>query len=110
MRPRLGLGAHTRAPKRPGPRGRVTRGLIRGGDAAAGHRGRATAAQKLLFGHSTHGDLLPYLAGHFDTTTGPKVAAASYTAIAHAIAVASPHILFLTDNVKGASPRPAPRA
>jgi hypothetical protein len=28
------------------------------------------AAQKLLFGYSVKGDLLPYFSGHFDTTIG----------------------------------------
>jgi methylthioribulose 1-phosphate dehydratase / enolase-phosphatase E1 len=30
-------------------------------------------AQKNLFGHTTAGDLRPYLSGFFDTTSGPKV-------------------------------------
>jgi methylthioribulose 1-phosphate dehydratase/enolase-phosphatase E1 len=30
-------------------------------------------AQKDLFGHTTAGDLRPYLCGYFDTTSGPKV-------------------------------------
>lgn len=58
-------------------------------------------AQKLLFGYSTKGDLLPYLSGHFDTTIGPKVEASSYTAIAQAIGKPEHEILFVTDNVKG---------
>jgi enolase-phosphatase E1 len=39
-------------------------------------------AQKLLFGHSDHGDLTPFLSGFFDTTTGPKGDSASYLRIA----------------------------
>ena len=30
-------------------------------------------AQKNLFGHTTVGDLRPYLSAFFDTTSGPKV-------------------------------------
>jgi len=54
-------------------------------------------AQKLLFGNTTAGNLLPQLSGHFDTTTGPKVDASSYTKIADAIGVSAKDILFLTD-------------
>lgn len=32
-------------------------------------------AQKDLFGHTTAGDLRPYLCGFFDTRSGPKVTA-----------------------------------
>ena len=32
-------------------------------------------AQKNLFGHTTAGDLRPYLCGFFDTVVGPKVSA-----------------------------------
>ena len=38
-------------------------------------------AQQLLFRYSNHGDLTPYLAHYFDTTTGPKREPASYRAI-----------------------------
>ncbi|MFT7578478.1 MAG: enolase-phosphatase E1 [Myxococcota bacterium] len=57
------------------------------------------AAQKLLFGHSLVGDLLGLLKGHFDTTTGPKKKAASYRAIAEAIAVTPSQTLFATDSL-----------
>ena len=56
-------------------------------------------AQKLLFGHSDQGDLLPFFEGFHDTTTGPKGAAASYTAIAAAFALPPGEILFLSDVV-----------
>jgi len=55
------------------------------------------AAQKLLFGGSTQGDLRPLLSGYFDTTTGPKREAASYAAIAKAIEVQAEDLLFVTD-------------
>ena len=54
-------------------------------------------AQRLLFAHSVAGDLTPHLAHHFDTTTGPKRAPASYTAIAQALALPPPSILFVSD-------------
>lgn len=56
------------------------------------------AAQKLIFGYSEAGDLLPLIAGHFDTTTGDKKVAGSYTAIAQAIGKPPGRILFGTDN------------
>jgi enolase-phosphatase E1 len=58
----------------------------------------SVAAQRLLFGHTTHGDLTPLFSGHFDTTTGPKLEASSYRAIARAIDVAPEGILFLSDH------------
>jgi enolase-phosphatase E1 len=56
------------------------------------------AAQKLIFGHSDHGDLRDRLSGYFDTTTGPKKEAASYLAIAEAIAQPPARCIFATDN------------
>ncbi|EDQ87967.1 uncharacterized protein MONBRDRAFT_26645 [Monosiga brevicollis MX1] len=58
------------------------------------------AAQKLLFGHSEAGDLQPYLSGYFDTTTGPKRDAASYSDIAAAIGVTPQSIIFLSDRIE----------
>ena len=54
-------------------------------------------AQQLFFRHTAEGDLGRYLAGHYDTTTGPKRAAASYAAIAKASGVAPGEILYLSD-------------
>jgi enolase-phosphatase E1 len=54
-------------------------------------------AQKLLFGHTRHGDLTPLIAGYFDTTTGPKKDAATYGRIAAAIGSAPAGILFVSD-------------
>ena len=54
-------------------------------------------AQKLLFGHSTSGDLTRYLTGYFDTGVGPKHDAGSYAGIARALEVPAPRILFLSD-------------
>jgi enolase-phosphatase E1 len=69
---------------------------------AAGYRlhvfsSGSVEAQKLIFGHSDQGDLTPLFSGWFDTTTGPKREAASYTRIAEAIGEAPDTILFLSD-------------
>ncbi len=58
----------------------------------------SVAAQKLLFGHSTAGNLLPYLAGHYDTTSGGKLEAESYRRIAAAVGEAPGSITFLSDH------------
>jgi enolase-phosphatase E1 len=54
-------------------------------------------AQRLIFGHSDHGDLTPLFSGYFDTAIGSKRAADSYEKIAAAIATKPAHILFLSD-------------
>lgn len=54
-------------------------------------------AQKLLFGHSSEGDLRPLFDAHFDTTTGPKKEKESYDAIAGALGVAAGETLFASD-------------
>lgn len=54
-------------------------------------------AQKLFFAHTEEGDLTRYLSGHYDTTTGPKREAASYTAIAADWGIDPAEILFLSD-------------
>jgi len=56
-------------------------------------------AQQLFFGHTIAGDLLPYLRGHYDTTTGPKKESASYQAIAKDFAIPPSEILFVSDVV-----------
>lgn len=43
-------------------------------------------AQKLLFTHTSHGDLTPLFSGYFDTTSGAKQDADSYRTIAGEIA------------------------
>ncbi len=54
-------------------------------------------AQKLLFAHSTAGDLTPYIEFYFDTTTGPKQDEQSYRRIAAALALPPADVLFLSD-------------
>ena len=57
----------------------------------------SVAAQKLIFGHSDHGDLSPLFSGWFDTTTGPKREVRSYVLIADALGVPPADVLFLSD-------------
>jgi len=54
-------------------------------------------AQRLLFTHSTAGDLTRFLAGYFDTTTGPKREAESYRKIAAALGTEPASMLFVSD-------------
>ncbi|XP_017091254.2 enolase-phosphatase E1 [Drosophila bipectinata] len=57
----------------------------------------SVAAQKLIFGYSVAGDLLPYLSAHFDTHVGHKQEQQSYVNIAGSLGEEPEHILFLTD-------------
>jgi enolase-phosphatase E1 len=54
-------------------------------------------AQQLLFAHTTAGDLTEYISDYFDTTMGPKTAAASYRSISEAIRRAPAEVLFISD-------------
>lgn len=54
-------------------------------------------AQQLLFGHSSAGDLTPFLQWYFDTRVGPKVEPESYRTIAQTIGVSGESILFVSD-------------
>ncbi|PHT43808.1 putative bifunctional methylthioribulose-1-phosphate dehydratase/enolase-phosphatase E1 [Capsicum baccatum] len=55
-------------------------------------------AQRLLFGHTKHGDLRKHLCGFFDTTVGNKRETKSYTEITASLGVDNPsEILFVTD-------------
>lgn len=54
-------------------------------------------AQKLYFKHSVAGDLTPLLSVYFDTTTGAKGEASSYTKIAAALGFAPAAITFFSD-------------
>jgi len=55
------------------------------------------AAQKLLFGHTSEGDITSYFGGHFDTTSGNKREAASYGTIAKALGVSPGEVVFVSD-------------
>lgn len=72
---------------------------------AAGHRlavysSGSVAAQKLLFGNSDAGDLLPLFHAFFDTEVGHKRDADSYRLIADRLDRSAGDILFLSDVVE----------
>lgn len=54
-------------------------------------------AQQLIFSTTRYGDLTRFLNGYFDTTTGPKTDAASYTAIAKDFGLPAAEITFISD-------------
>jgi len=54
-------------------------------------------AQKLIFGHTDHGDLTPLFSGYFDTRVGGKREADSYRAILRQIGHPAREVLFLSD-------------
>jgi enolase-phosphatase E1 len=60
-------------------------------------------SQKLLFSHSTAGDVTEMISGYFDTSVGSKGEKESYTKIAETIEVAPSQVLFLTDVPQEAS-------
>ena len=57
------------------------------------------AAQKLLFRYSDFGDLTAHFSNHFDTNTGSKQDAETYTSIATFLGLEAQEILFLSDVV-----------
>jgi enolase-phosphatase E1 len=60
----------------------------------------SVAAQQLLYGHSTEGDLRNLFSYWFDTRTGAKQDVASYRAISQAMGVGSAKVLFISDSLK----------
>ena len=56
-------------------------------------------AQRLLFAHTTSGDLTRYLSAHFDTTIGTKTDPVSYRRIANAMQCSPSAIIFISDLV-----------
>ena len=54
-------------------------------------------AQKLLFAHTTDGDLTSDIGDYFDTNTGAKADRASYDSIAAAIGSPAAKVLFVSD-------------
>lgn len=58
----------------------------------------SVAAQQLLFSHTEQGDLTSLFSGYFDTTTGSKLTAESYQAIARSVGQPPESILFLSDH------------
>jgi enolase-phosphatase E1 len=72
---------------------------------AAGHplavySSGSVAAQKLLFGHSSEGDLSPLFSAWFDTAVGGKREAGSYRGIARSLGRDPGQVLFLSDVVE----------
>jgi len=57
----------------------------------------SVAAQKMLFGTTSYGDLTTLVTGFFDTGVGPKIASDSYYRIASAEGREPARILFLSD-------------
>ncbi|MFO1187436.1 MAG: acireductone synthase [Alphaproteobacteria bacterium] len=60
----------------------------------------SAAAQKLLFAHTSAGNLMPHLSAYFDLSTGPKHESASYTRIAKSLDCAPASVRFYTDAPK----------
>jgi enolase-phosphatase E1 len=58
----------------------------------------SVAAQRLLFSHTEQGDLTSLFSGYFDTTTGSKLEAESYQAIARSVGLPPESVLFLSDH------------
>lgn len=56
------------------------------------------AAQRLFFGYSIAGDLIPLFSGFFDTSIGSKREPESYARIAHEVRVEPSRIIFFSDN------------
>ena len=56
-------------------------------------------AQKLLFAHTTAGDLTKFLSAYFDTTIGTKTDPASYVRIARTLELLPTEIVFISDVV-----------
>ncbi len=54
-------------------------------------------AQKLLFAHTTAGDLTKFIRDYFDTRIGSKTDMESYQQIASALGIAPPAIIFVSD-------------
>lgn len=67
------------------------------GVALAVYSSGSVGAQKLLFGHSEAGDLLPLFSGFYDTKVGGKRDATAYAAIAGQAGHRPAQILFLSD-------------
>ncbi len=60
----------------------------------------SVAAQQLIFGYSSVGDLTPYISDYFDTTTGAKTDSNSYQKIAKHLKAKPQEIHFYSDNSK----------
>jgi enolase-phosphatase E1 len=79
---------------------RALRGWHAGGHTLAVYSSGSVPAQKLLFGHSSEGDLSPLFSAWFDTAVGGKREAASYQNIVAQLGVPAHEIVFLSDVVE----------
>jgi enolase-phosphatase E1 len=57
----------------------------------------SVSAQKLVFGYTPFGNLLPFIEAFFDTRTGPKQDAKSYERIASELSLEARDVLFVSD-------------
>lgn len=57
----------------------------------------SVSAQKLVFGYTPFGSLLPFIEAFFDTRTGPKQDAKSYARIASELSLEARDVLFVSD-------------
>ncbi|CAG9860759.1 unnamed protein product [Phyllotreta striolata] len=62
----------------------------------------STESQKLLFSHTTEGDLSGHIAQYFDQNVGPKTESGSYEKISKELDVKAQDIVFVTDSVEEA--------
>ena len=69
------------------------------GLAVAIYSSGSVLGQRLLFSHSNHGDLTPFINYYFDTGVGPKRSPESYRQISGGIGVAPEALLFVSDVV-----------
>jgi enolase-phosphatase E1 len=76
------------------------RGWHAAGHTLAVYSSGSVPAQKLLFGHSTEGDLSSLFSAWFDTAVGGKRETASYANIVQALGVPARDIVFLSDIVE----------
>ncbi|MGE0128198.1 MAG: acireductone synthase [Blastocatellales bacterium] len=57
-------------------------------------------AQKLLFAHTTAGDLTEFISGYFDTNIGAKIESGSYRRIAENLQLPPAEVVFVSDVTK----------
>ena len=69
-----------------------------GGVALYVYSSGSVPAQKLLFGHSVAGDLLPLFSGFYDTTIGGKRESDSYARIISQVGIPPNEAIFFSDN------------
>jgi enolase-phosphatase E1 len=55
-------------------------------------------AQRLLFSHTSDGDMTPLFSGYFDTTIGSKLEARSYRHVADSLFLAAGEVVFISDH------------